>query len=380
MTRVIGTDSGTKSYDIFGFDDETNEVFVDESIPRELMVSNPSIVVKRLKNLVKTYRVEVVVASSGYGIPLKPAYEASYEEIAMATFISEKEALKGHRILGLRKLLRLIKEDPELNRITYFTPGVIQLPTVPIYRKINRIDMGTSDKIYTAALAIARHAERFGIDYRHVDIIAVEIGFAYTSALAIRNGEIVDAIAGTAGFPGYIGTGFVDGELMYAIKNIDVEFPKEALFRGGAAWLSLQDPFKTPIDEFIGKQPGYELLLESIAKDILVLLYSVKPQAIYLSGRFTRIDRFVKDSINTILKSIKNVEKCELAIMKLESRCRIAKEAAEGAAIIASGLAGGRYRELIDVLRLRESSGTIFDYITIVDKKKLIDAYSKYIE
>lgn len=41
MVRVIGTDSGTRSYDIFGFDDETGEVFADEAIPRDEMVKDP---------------------------------------------------------------------------------------------------------------------------------------------------------------------------------------------------------------------------------------------------------------------------------------------------------------------------------------------------
>ncbi|MEM0217556.1 MAG: DUF1464 family protein [Candidatus Nezhaarchaeales archaeon] len=106
------------------------------------MVKDPSIVLKRLKRLVKDYRVDTLVASSGYGIPLKLAKEATYEEIAMATFISEVDALRGHRILSLRKLLEMIKEDPALNNITYFTLGVIHLSTVPPYRKVNKIDMG----------------------------------------------------------------------------------------------------------------------------------------------------------------------------------------------------------------------------------------------
>jgi predicted butyrate kinase (DUF1464 family) len=42
------------------------------------------------------------------------------------------------------------------------------------------------------------------------------------------------------------------------------------------------------------------------------------------------------------------------------------KEAARGAALIADGLAGGRYRELVEVMRLKEARGTVLDrlYLT----------------
>lgn len=379
MVKVVGTDSGTKSYDIFGFDDETEEVFVDEAIPREEMVKNPHIVIKRLKEIDKKYRVEAIVASSGYGIPLKLAKDSTDEEIALATFITENDVRRRLRIIGLRNLLKLLKEDPELNYKTYFTPGVIQLPTVPVYRKVNKIDMGTSDKVYTASLAIARYAELHGIEYSKVNLIAVEIGFAYTSALAIRNGEIVDAVAGTAGFPGYLGLGFIDGELAYALANT-IELSKELLFRGGAAYLSNIDPFKTPVEEFVKLgSSGYELLIESVIKDVLVLLYSTKPSVIYLSGRFSRIPIFVED-VNKRFENIFDMLSYKPQLTTLESRGKVAKQAAEGAAIIANGLAGGKYRKLVDVLKLKESKGTIFDHVTVVDKDQLIKRFSRYMD
>ncbi|MEM1736581.1 MAG: DUF1464 family protein [Ignisphaera sp.] len=376
MVRVIGTDSGTKSYDIFGFDDESGEILVDESIPRDEMVRDPSIIIKRLKQIDNVYRIDAIVASSGYGMPLKLARDATDEEIAMATFVTENDVKRGLRILGLRKLMKMLKEDKQLNEKTYFTPGVIHLPTVPRYRKINRIDMGTSDKIYSVALAIARHAEAKNISYSSVNLITVEVGFAYTSAIAVKCGEIVDALAGTSGFPSYLGGGFIDGEIFYAVANA-VEVSKEVLFRGGAAYLSNIDPFRTPIEMFIEMEDeGYRLMLESIAKDISVLMVSTEPDSIYFSGRFTRVKKFMEDLPRYLEENLFKKFRESPMIVKLESRGRIAKEAAEGAAIIASGIVGGRYKELVNVLRLRESSGTIFDYINIVDREKLIEKYS----
>jgi predicted butyrate kinase (DUF1464 family) len=178
-----------------------------------------------------------------------------------------------------------------------------------------------------------------------------------------------------------LGLGFIDGELAYALANT-IEFSKELLFRGGAAYLSNTDPFKTPVEEFVKlKPPGYELLLESVVKDVLALLTSTKPSAIYLSGRFSRIPQVVEDlrkKLEEVFNALSSSYRPQLAV--LESRGKVAKQAAEGAAIIANGLAGGKYKKLVETLRLRESRGTIFDYVTVIDRDQLIKRFSKYMD
>jgi len=37
-------------------------------------------------------------------------------------------------------------------------------------------------------------------------------------------------------------------------------------------------------------------------------------------------------------------------------------------------------QEVVDVLKLRDSKGTIFDHVTVVDKDQLIEKFSKYID
>lgn len=65
-------------------------------------------------------------------------------------------------------------------------------------------------------------------------------------------------------------------------------------------------------------------------------------------------------------------------IEKLMERGIVAKEATEGAAIIASRLSHGKYRKLVETMKLKDW-GTIFDYINICDKEELIERYSTLI-
>jgi predicted butyrate kinase (DUF1464 family) len=43
-----------------------------------------------------------------------------------------------------------------------------------------------------------------------------------------------------------------------------------------------------------------------------------------------------------------------------------AKQGAQGAAILADGLMGGRERELVDRLRIREAKGSVLDHLVFI--------------
>ncbi|WP_297419872.1 DUF1464 family protein [Thermococcus sp.] len=375
MVKAVGIDSGTKSMDIFGFDDETGKVIVDTAVDRNRVTENPGIIIDVLREVQDEHgRIDAIVGPCGYGIPLKPAREATDAEIALATFITGADVERRLKIVGLRELMLLMRDAEDLN--IYFTPGVIHLPTVPEWRKANRVDLGTADKVFTAALSIVREAERKGIPYSETNLIAVEAGFAYTSAMAVRNGQIVDGMAGTAGFPGYLGMGFMDGELAYALANALDDFGKLVLFQGGAASVAGVDPFKVSPEEFVklaredeNVQKGYIAMIEAILKDVFALLPSVRPDAVYLSGRFSRIPEFFGD-VKAALEGAFETYGFSVEVLKLESRAK-AKEAAEGSAVIANGIAGGKYRELVETLRLGESSGSIFDWVKLEGREKL---------
>ena len=106
--------------------------------------------------------------------------DASYADIALATFVTEADVERKLKIVGLREAMKMMKTAEDLE--VWFTPSVVHLTTVPKYRKANKIDMGTSDKVLSAVLAVKNQAERLKIRYDETNFILLEIGFAYTSA------------------------------------------------------------------------------------------------------------------------------------------------------------------------------------------------------
>ena len=52
-------------------------------------------------------------------------------------------------------------------------------------------------------------------------------------------------------------------------------------------------------------------------------------------------------------------------VRRLTGFATAVKEAAQGAALLADGLAGGVHRGLVDALRLREARGTVLDYLHV---------------
>ncbi len=297
MVKAIGIDSGTKTMDIYGFDDKSDEVLIDLAIPREEITKNPNLIVEKLRATQQTAgRIDAIVGPSGYGMPLQKARDTSYADISLATFVTEADVERKLKIVGLREAMKMMKCAEDL--AVWFTPSVVHLTSVPKYRKANKIDMGTSDKVLSAVSAVKNQAERLKIPYEETNFILLEIGFAYTSAMAIKNGQIVDAMAGTAGFPSYLGMGFVDSELAYALANTVKDFSKLLLFDGGCASVAGIDSTK-PLEEFVNRaksdkkvKEGYNLMMESIVKDVASLLPALKPKEVMLSGRFVNMPEF----------------------------------------------------------------------------------------
>jgi predicted butyrate kinase (DUF1464 family) len=137
-----------------------------------------------------------VVGPAGYGLPLVPAERVGERELALMVLRRADEPEERIGVAGMRTIIRaLIAAGTPL----VFGPGAIHLPTVPPHRKWNRIDLGTADKVASTALGIVDQAERLGIAYAETSFVLVELGGAFSAAVAVDGGRIVDGLGSSTG-------------------------------------------------------------------------------------------------------------------------------------------------------------------------------------
>ena len=342
--RVIGIDPGTGSFDFFGMDGD--KIILDISVPVLEVAQNPKVLLDTVKSVSP---LDMIVGPSGYGLPLTPIKDVTERERTL--MVPDDKSIPLYD--GIRMVVWLMKDE---GLPLYFTPGVIHLSTVPAYRKANKMDMGTADKVCCAALAIRDQAELYGIDYTETSFILAEVGYAFNAVIGVEGGKIVDGLGGTSGGPGFITLGSMDSELAVRLGK----FPGIVLFSGGAKDASGKDDL-TP--EELAKEhhkysPAWNMLLESIVKGVAAIMVTVeKPREILLSGRLSGIPE-IAETLTTKLSKFGKVR-------KVGRRARVAKEAAEGAYIIGEGLLGGKYKGIVDCLELRGARGTMHDYILL---------------
>jgi predicted butyrate kinase (DUF1464 family) len=360
--RVIGIDPGTVSIDLCGLDG--GALFLDRSLPTAEALADPAAFVAVLE---EARPVDLIVGPSGYGLPLVRAGEATEEQLRLAYLAAEGDA---GGIGGLRRLARALARSA---LPIVFTPGVIHLTSVPDHRKVNRVDMGTADKVCSAALAIYDQARRARCSTRDVSFILIELGGAFTSAMAVEGGRIVDGIGGTSGPIGLRAAGALDGEVAFLAGSVS----KSMLFRGGAAMIAGDEALlervgqarRTHTDPLRAMpEPAriaWKAYAEGAIKAVAALLVSVpEPREILLSGRMASA---VHSELRTAFDEIAPTR-------VVEGIATVAKQAAQGAALIADGLAGGEHRDLVDTLGIREARGTVLDHLYVIDRE---DAWRK---
>ena len=342
--RVVGIDPGTGSFDFFGMDGE--EIIIDTTVSVPEIAQNPTVLVDTVRSL---FPLDAIVGPSGYGLPITQIKDMTERELNL--MVPDDKSIPLYD--GIRLVLRLMKDE---GFPVYFTPGVIHLPTVPLYRKSNRMDMGTADKVCCVALAIRDQAEVHGIDYSETSFILAEVGFAFNAVMGVDGGKIVDGLGGTSGGPGFITLGSMDSELAARLGK----FPGIVLFSGGAKDTSGKDDL-TP--EEMAREPdkysqSWNTMLESISKGVAAMTVVVKkPREILLSGRLSTIPEIAR----ALRASLSQFGEVRL----VGRQAKVAKEAAEGAYIIGEGLLEGKYKGVVDALQLRQANGTMYDYVLL---------------
>lgn len=152
----------------------------------------------------------------------------------------------------------------------------------------------------------------------------------------------------------------MDGELAYILG----EFSKLDLFQSGVTFIGADKVVE--VDDFIANlgeerhQVALASMVEGIVKAVAMLLtvFNKPPREIILSGRLSRV--------NVLQRYLENVlvEKFGIATRPTKHNfAKRTKEAAQGAALLANGIFGGKYANLAETMKVKEAKGTVLDYI-----------------
>lgn len=335
--RVAGCDPGTSSLDVLVLADGTAADQV-RFTPDQLAADPASPV----RWLAERGPFDLVAGPSGYGLPLVRAAACTDAQLALMALVRPDERAAG----GVRGFSAVARAFRDSGLPVVFLPGVVHLPTVPAHRKLNRIDLGTPDKLCVAALAVERAADTWT---REGPLCVVELGTAFTAVLVVdERGAVIDGAGGTAGALGWRAAGAWDGEAAYLLGPLR----KADLFAGGAA---------AAADAEVRRAAFVESLVRTVAGLCGLHEPGDRFEKIVLSGRlFAAEPAFVEslhlpDVLAPFARSVYEVE----VLRPLDGAW--VKEAAQGAALLADGLAGGRHAALVEGLRLREAAGTALD-------------------
>ena len=344
--RALGIDPGTSSFDFCWLDDECTKAVHEASVPTGAVAKSA----RSLLSVVTDVEADVVVGPSAMGLPVTHISALTDLELAQATLGKNTEV-----DIAIRQFIMMQKE---LNLNVFFTPNVIQLPTVPAYRKRNKVDMGTADKTCIAALALWDYVNRHGGDYRAANLLVLELGFGFNAVMAIAQGKIIDGIGGTIfPGPGYLTIGAMDLEIAHTLGS----FSEAQLGFGGIAYAAGD---VIPPEEYVNRldevrfATAWNSLVEGVVKAVGMELtvFDEKPAELILSGRLTRVPGMYD-------RLTERLNRFDIPVRRLAGYAKQSKEAAQGAALLASGLAGGTYTDLVDTLELRGAHGTVLDHV-----------------
>src|SRR5260370_32774507 len=171
MRRVVGIDPATVIIDRCGLDD--GQPFLERSWPTAAALADPAGFVALVE---AAEPPDLVAGPSGYGLPVRRVQEATEEDLRLAFLAAPGES---GGIAGLGALVRALARS---TLPVVLTPGVVHLASVPAHRKVNRVDMGTAEKVCTTALAIDEQARRSARPLAEVSLVLLALGGPFSPA------------------------------------------------------------------------------------------------------------------------------------------------------------------------------------------------------
>mgnify|MGYP000639715240 CR=1 FL=1 len=375
--KALGIDPGTRSFDLVVI--EKDRVIWENSIDTVTVAEKPESLVEAIE---AAGEIDIIAGPSGYGVPVTfnenivDPYRFALEVLLLTR---EKDLKYGIELgeLGIRVYEAITKVVVELRRRNLpvcYIPSCILLPTIPPHRKVNKLDMGTADKMATAVLGVYDQSEKYSIDYGEVNFILVELGFGYNAAIAVNEGIIVDSVGGTLTQTGFLTMGPIDGE----IAVMGGEWIRSDVFHGGVADICGVSSMEEVLRRYEQGEEPYTLAVESMLESIEKAVRSLRtsnenPKEILLSGRYSRNPNFRK---------IIQERLCRIAPVRRLGMLRgakISKEAAQGYAMIGEGINGGVFSDLIRHMRITDARGTVLNWVfhprLKAAKENLLEAY-----
>ncbi len=375
MVRVVGIDPGTASFDLVLLDDG---FIVDEkSIPTPDIAKDPQVLVDAVGEF---ENVDAIAGPSGYGVPVtwnKDIVDPRRFAVEVLLLSTEEQLAQGMAageigIMVYQALALAVEEFWKAKLPVVYIPSVVLLPTVPFHRKLGRLDMGTADKMALTLLGIHTYSRDKGVDPRETEFIVVEMGYGYNAVMVVKKGRIVDGLGGTICCRGFLTHGPMDLEHVV----LGGEWGRSDVFYGGVATVaSTEDPVAAWKEWSRGKEPAYsiiESMLEELSRVVHGMSSLHKVNTVLLSGRLSRVNE-IRTSVLDRIADLK------VEPLGLLDGAKISKEAAQGYALVADGLMGGRYSHIVYMNRISEAKGTVMDYAVhprlVEAKKRIREAY-----
>ncbi|MGC9072228.1 MAG: DUF1464 family protein [Acidilobus sp.] len=356
--RALGVDPGTGSFDLALVEGE--RVVWERSIPTSIIASDPSSLIRAIEES----GADVVAAPSGYGVPITWADEVrdpvrfAYEVLLLSE-PQQLDRVAGEVGVGVYSALAKVVDTLVRSGVrAVFAPSVILLRSIPPLRKLNKVDMGTADKLAATIVGIWGLASKVG-GADDVNGVFMELGFGYNAAMSVLGGRLVDGIGGTYATMGPLTAGAVDLEVVTGVG----EWFRFDVYKGGLVELCGTPDLALAERAYLsGEEPcasAFSAWLEGIVKDVARASVPLGRRAglVVLSGRYS--------GLASVRRALAEAGYDVLEAPRLPGSA-ITKQAAHGYAAMALAAAGDEGALLAEVagrVGVRDACGTVVDHL-----------------